>query len=74
LLTNAKNGVIKMARSILPEGETDADRIADFVQGYTGMKKEQNRAAYEKAAAWIFASEVYRLARRATTGRSRGRR
>lgn len=60
-----------MTKSILPEGQTDADRIADFVQGYIGNKKEQNRAAYEKTAVWLLASEVYRMARRANTRRSR---
>lgn len=62
-----------MARSILPEGQTDADRVADFVQGYTSNNREQNRAAYEKTAVWLLASEVYRMARRARP-RRRGNR
>lgn len=60
-----------MTKSILPEGQTDADRIADFVQGYIGNNREQNRKAYEKAAVWLLASEVYRLARRKATRRKR---
>jgi hypothetical protein len=58
-----------MANSIVPEGQTDADRIADFVQGYIGKNKEQNKAAYEKTAVWLLASEVYRMARRASKKR-----
>ena len=63
-----------MTKSILPEGQTDADRISDFVSGYIGAKKEQNLRAYERVGAWLLASEVYRLARRTSSRRSRRKR
>lgn len=61
-----------MVTSIVPEGQTDADRIADFVNGYLGKNKEQNkkmdRAVLGVVEATI-AYKLYRMSKKARRGR-----
>lgn len=56
-----------MANMIVPEGQSDADRIADFVNGYLGKNKQQNQAEARKVldiAGIILAYKASKILRR----------
>lgn len=58
-----------MVRSIVPEGQTDADRIRDFVNGSMGVNKANNRRVAVNALDWVLAYEVARRIRKARKAR-----
>lgn len=63
-----------MANWIVPPDQTDADRIADFVNGYLGGNRAANKRM-EKTVLHVaeaaIAYKLYRMQRKAT--RKRGR-